>query len=282
MKPVMRLAIVLLPLLFGAAHAQPTDWWNAAYNSNSMLNKDLASTWLANKGDNLTKIVRTMYGIPADKQSTTDRVIDAVIKFNNALNMNKEMYNEAKVTPIVDRNKIYEGNQYFVPDPKSIDRILKGEDPAQVMLEAMGNAANQAQARGEPDGTPLHAPMGAIATDASDGDAAAATPTPTPTPAGSVTPPAPPLGSNLVYGPNGELTGVTEILGVQPAPGPKRPEGANPNGDQPQEIHERGNIQLTTAYDFLNATPATVRREGAAKAASTAGVTAGQLSDPTN
>ena len=154
MMRAMRMAVLMVPFVVGVACAQTTTWWNTAYASNSMLNKEQATTWLANNGDNMTKIVMQMYGIPADKQSTINKVIDAVIKYNNALNSNKELYNEAKVTPITDRNKIYEGKTYFVPDPRSIDRIMKGEDPATVLTDSMANAQNAQQARGEARSTP--------------------------------------------------------------------------------------------------------------------------------
>src|SRR4051812_44920996 len=116
MNRAMKLAMVLVPFLAGSLCAETTQWWNAAFSSPAMKNKDQASTWVANNGDTMTKIVRTMYGIPADKQSTIDKVIDAVVKYNNALAGNKDLYNSDKVTPITDRNKIFEGKQYFVPD----------------------------------------------------------------------------------------------------------------------------------------------------------------------
>lgn len=156
MKRAMTLALVLTACLAAGAVAAPTDWWSQAIQSEQMMNKDKAQTWLANKDDNMTKIVRTLYGIPADKSKTINQVIDAVMRYNNAMAGRADLYNAEKVTPITDRNLILEGKVYFIPDPLSIDKILKGQDPAAVVTESMTVPANVQQAQGAGE-MPLHA-----------------------------------------------------------------------------------------------------------------------------
>jgi len=278
-----RLAILLLPLLVGGAHAQATAWWNAAFTSPGMTNKDQASTWLANKGDNLTKIVEQMYGIPADKQTTIDNVIDAVIKYNNAMAGGAGTFDASKVTPITDRNKIFDGKQYFVPDPNSINAILNGADPAAVVQQSLSSPANQQQAAGTATSTPLHTAGQPLETGAAD------TPVTTGggTSGGSTAPNlgsgAPNLGSATGTGTGTGTTGTgtggdngrTNLLGVVSATGPLAPDGAPASGDTAAQKARRGNIGLLMAYDWVNS-PGRLRQDGPLKTAVNAGVTAGQ------
>lgn len=281
MKRAM-LSVLMMSVFGGLAVAAPTEWWNAAYNSASMLNKDQATTWRAENGDTLSRIVMSSYGIPADKMQTTLKVVDALVAYNNALQADRSLYDADKVTPIVDRNKIYAGKTYFMPDPRSLDRIMRGEDPATVMRESLTSAQNAAQARGEAGTVPMHA-TSPIDVAASDNEVA---PTPTPTPTGTAngTPAAPILGGwNAQNGQGGpglapaELAaqGRTDMLGVQSMPGATRADGATPEGDTPVERNRRGNVPLICMWDFVNAEPVT-KTAGPAKGAAQTGVNIGQ------
>ena len=289
MKRVMRLAVLMLPLVASLASADPTQWWNEAYNGSAMLNKEQGATWLANKGDTMTRIVMQTYGIPADKISTINKVIDAVVAYNNALGANKDLYNANKVTLIPNRDSIRETKLYFVPDPRSIDRILKGEDPTNVLKDSLTNTVNAKQAQGDTSATPMHA-TGPISTDASDADATQPSIPPTvspgPAPGASVAsgaaPDAPILGG--WNGRNGPGTGTviandrtaarTDMLGVASLTGPQRADGATDGGDTAVERNHRGNITLMCAWDYVNAEPATKKDplKGSAKTGVSVGV----------
>ena len=275
----IHVAFVLAALsVAGNVRAQTTTWWNSAYSSSAMINKDQATTWLASDGDTMTKIVRTSYGIPTDKQSTIDSVIAAVMKFNNALSGNNSLYDANKVTPIVDKNKIYANKLYFIPDPTAIDRILKGEDPALVMKDSMKNGGNQEQAKGTATFTPMHA-HGDIepnAADTADAGAPAGTGVTGGTGTTTSAPAAPILGPD-----DRRRNGDTTMLDIHPEHGPVRADGASDIPETYAQSYLRGNIAYETSLGFVTASP--VARYGdPIRLGAKTGVGAGELSGQTN
>ncbi|MBI4865194.1 MAG: hypothetical protein HY815_33775, partial [Candidatus Riflebacteria bacterium] len=134
--------VLVTASLAGAALAESTAQWDAIYQN--MTNKDRVSTWLAKDGDSLWSIVRSTYGVPDSKPRTMNAVIDAVIRYNNALRSSGQ-YDASKVTPIVDRNLILTGKEYFLPDPASLNRIMTDPNANidQVVQESINSGSNR-------------------------------------------------------------------------------------------------------------------------------------------
>jgi hypothetical protein len=162
-RPLAQAFTLVLTLLAGAAagagaavaQSGATPWWDASYPQ--MLNQGKANSYIASGGDTLSEIAHLMYGIPPKNQETTNRVIDAIIKFNNAMAGERELWDESKIRLINNRDLIFEGATYFIPDPRSVDRLLKGEDPRQVMIDSLSDSENNTHARGTATFSPLHA-----------------------------------------------------------------------------------------------------------------------------
>jgi len=137
-------------LLSGGVQAQTTEWWTANYPN--MASKDQLNTWVAQSGDTLWIIVRKIYGIPNSDPDTINRVMNALIRFNNAMR-DSGSYNAAEITPITDRDQIFEGKRYLLPDPTSINRILTGaSSPSQAVADAIKSGSNQEIAQGNSTG----------------------------------------------------------------------------------------------------------------------------------
>lgn len=225
-----KLTIVMALALAGTALAQPTEYWNQAFPK--MMNQDKASSWVASEGDSLSKIVNSTYKIPINKMTTLNRVIDAVIAFNNAMSSNREIWSEGKVTLIKDRNLILKDKMYFLPDPKSIDRILKGENPNQVALDSLSDPENRSQADGNPSKTPLHG-FAEIDVPGADGDVA-------PPPGGTAPKEAQPLGDPGAKPPIADARrardeGKFSVLGLQHEGGPAMAAGGDPTVSETRE-----------------------------------------------
>jgi hypothetical protein len=97
--------------------------------------------------------VRTTYGLAANDQKSIDTVIDALIKYNNALKGTND-YNGEKVTLITNRDLIFTGKQYFLPDPDSLNKLITnpGADAGDVVRQSMAKGQNRSVAQGESQG----------------------------------------------------------------------------------------------------------------------------------